>query len=57
MASASRASMSEFAASFYADVKRVRNGKLKAALGVTLKYPTYREGLSALHREANKTAH
>jgi len=52
-----RASMSEFAASFYADVKRVRNGKLKAALGVTLKYPTYREGLSALHREANKTAH
>ena len=44
-----RATMSEFAASFYTDVKRVRNGKLKATLGVTLKYPTYREGLAALY--------
>ena len=31
-----RATMSEFAASFYTDMKRVRNGKLKTALGVTL---------------------
>lgn len=46
-----RATMSEFAASFYTDVKRVRNRKLKSALSVTLKYPTYREGLAALHRE------
>jgi nucleoside-diphosphate-sugar epimerase len=45
-----RASMSDFAASFYTDVKRVRNGKLKAALGVALKYPSYREGLSAIVR-------
>jgi len=27
---------------------RVRNDKLKRALGVTLRYPTYREGLRAL---------
>jgi nucleoside-diphosphate-sugar epimerase len=51
-----RVTMSEFAASFYSDVKRVRNGKLKSALGVTLKFPSYREGLSALYREAKKTA-
>jgi nucleoside-diphosphate-sugar epimerase len=50
-----RATMSEFAASFYADIKRVRNGKLTSVLGVALKYPTYREGLSALHRaQSNK---
>ena len=40
------------ARSFYADNRRVRNDRLKTALGVTLRYPTYREGLSALH-EAN----
>ena len=43
-----RPTMSEMAASFYADVKRVRNVKLKSDLGVALRYPTYREGLSAL---------
>lgn len=50
-----RKTMSEFAASFYSDVKRVRNAKLKSALGVTLKYPTYREGLAALYRDAAKS--
>ena len=45
-----RPAMSAMAASFYADVKRVRNGKLKSVLGVTLRYPTYREGLTALAR-------
>jgi nucleoside-diphosphate-sugar epimerase len=40
--------MTEMAASFYADVKRVRNAKLKSDLGVVLRYPSYREGLSAL---------
>ena len=49
-----RKTMSEFAASFYADVKRVRNAKLKSALGVTLKYPTYREGLAGLYRDDAK---
>jgi nucleoside-diphosphate-sugar epimerase len=43
-----RSSMNEMAASFYLDVKRVSNVKLKAVLGVQLHYPTYREGLSAL---------
>ena len=31
--------------SFYTDNKRVRNDKIKNDLGVTLKYPTYKEGL------------
>lgn len=45
-----RSSMSEMAASFYRDAKRVRNAKLKTVLGVSLHYPTYREGLTALLR-------
>ena len=36
------------ALSFYAGCVRVKNDKLKTALGVTLRYPTYREGLRAL---------
>ena len=51
-----RGTMSEFAASFYTDVKRVRNSKLKSALGVTLRYPTYREGLAALFRAGEQIA-
>jgi nucleoside-diphosphate-sugar epimerase len=47
-----RKTMSEFAASFYTDLKRVRNAKLKSGLGVTLKYPTYREGLAGIYRDA-----
>lgn len=31
--------------SFYADNKRVKNDKIKNELGVTLKYPSYKEGL------------
>jgi hypothetical protein len=34
--------------SFWRDCRRVRNDKLKRALGVRLRYPTYREGLRAL---------
>jgi dTDP-4-dehydrorhamnose reductase len=41
-------SMSPMALSFYGESKRVRNDKLKRELGVTLRYPTYREGLRAL---------
>jgi hypothetical protein len=44
-----RATMTELAASFYGDSKRVQNARLKSVLGVELRYPTYREGLSALH--------
>ena len=37
------------ARSFYADSKRVSNRRIKEELGVRLAYPTYREGLRALH--------
>ncbi len=43
--------MSPMAAAFYAENRRVRNDKLKRALGVGLRYPTYREGLRALHAQ------
>ena len=42
------ADLSPMARSFYADNKRVRNDRIKTELGVTLAYPTYREGLAAL---------
>lgn len=41
------ARLSPMARSFYAETKRLRPGRL-AELGVTLRYPTYREGLAAL---------
>jgi len=41
------AEMSPMARSFYGENKRVSNEKIKTALGVKLKYPTYREGLAA----------
>ena len=40
--------MSEMARSFYAENRRVRNERLKRELGVVLRYPSYREGLSAI---------
>jgi nucleoside-diphosphate-sugar epimerase len=49
-------SMSPMALGFWQECRRVRNDKLKRKLGVTLDYPTYREGLRALfaaHRDAN----
>ncbi len=42
------AELSEMAQSFYHDNKRVSNARMKKTLGVTLNYPTYREGLDAL---------
>ncbi len=42
------ASMTPMALSFWQECRRVRNDKLKRELGVTLSYPTYREGLRAL---------
>lgn len=33
--------------SFYSDNKRIKNDKIKNELGVTLKYPSYKEGLKA----------
>lgn len=43
-----QAQLSPMAASFYGDNRRVRNDRIKSELGVTLKYPTYREGLQSL---------
>jgi nucleoside-diphosphate-sugar epimerase len=40
--------MSPLAKSFWQECRRVNNDKLKRALGVTLRYPSYREGLRAL---------
>lgn len=43
-----QAEMSPMARSFYAENKRVRNDRIKAELGVSLRYPDYRAGLAAL---------
>lgn len=42
------AEMTPMAASFYAECKRTRNDRMKSDLGISLMYPTYREGLAAL---------
>lgn len=42
------AKLSPFAAHFYGECKRVRNQRITHELGVTLQYPTYREGLRAI---------
>ncbi|MBC2834952.1 SDR family oxidoreductase [Paragemmobacter straminiformis] len=42
------AEMTPMARSFYAESKRVRNDRIKHELGVSLHYPSYREGLAAL---------
>lgn len=44
------AELSPMGASFYAENKRVANARMKGDLGVTLAYPTYREGLAAIAR-------
>jgi nucleoside-diphosphate-sugar epimerase len=42
------AGLSPMARSFYAESKRVSNRRIKEELGVTLAYPSYREGLRAV---------
>jgi len=42
------ANMTPMARSFYSDNKRVSNKAIKAALGIELLYPTFREGLDAI---------
>jgi len=42
--------MSAMALSFWQDNRRVDNRRIKAELGVALRYPTYREGLAAVAR-------
>jgi nucleoside-diphosphate-sugar epimerase len=43
-----RAELTPMGRSFYGENKRVRNGLIKRELGIVLRYPTYREGLTAL---------
>ena len=46
------AGLEGMAASFYAENKRVSNRRIKDALGISLTYPTYREGIAALAARA-----
>jgi nucleoside-diphosphate-sugar epimerase len=46
-----KAELSPMARSFYGENKRVSNRRLKADLGVALRYPTWREGLAAMWRD------
>ena len=41
------AGLSAMAKSFYADNKRVRNGRIKTELGVKLTFPSYRDGMAS----------
>jgi hypothetical protein len=50
------ANLAPITASFYADNKSIRNGKIKNQLGVNLKYPNYREGLEGCLAEEQKVA-
>lgn len=43
-----QADLSPMARSFYDDNKRVGNARIKRELGVTLRYPSYRDGLPAI---------
>ena len=47
------AQLSPAAMEFYADSKRVSNARMRRELGVTLRYPDYRRGLSAILRDAD----
>ncbi len=42
------AELSPMARSFYSESKRVSNARMKAELGIRLKYPNYRDGLKAI---------
>jgi nucleoside-diphosphate-sugar epimerase len=45
------ANLSPMAREFYFDCKRVCNEKIKNELGVSLRYPTYVEGLTAIYKD------
>jgi nucleoside-diphosphate-sugar epimerase len=47
------ANLSPMARSFYAECKRVKNKAMKDDLGVSLAFPTYREGIKALFDEGD----
>jgi hypothetical protein len=43
------AELSPMAASFWSESKRVSNLRIRTELGITLVYPDYRAGLTAVH--------
>jgi nucleoside-diphosphate-sugar epimerase len=47
------ARLTPMARSFYGDNKRVSNRRLREELGVALRYPTYREGLTAMWEDGS----
>jgi nucleoside-diphosphate-sugar epimerase len=50
------AELSPMARSFYADNRRVCNARIKRELGVSLRYPCYREGLRAILEQEGQSA-
>jgi nucleoside-diphosphate-sugar epimerase len=46
--------MSPLAKSFWQECRRVKNDRLKRELGVTLRYPTFRDGLRALFEQRKR---
>jgi nucleoside-diphosphate-sugar epimerase len=48
------APLSPMARTFYSESKRVSNKRIKEELGVTLRYPSYKEGLKALAAEMER---
>lgn len=49
------ADLSPMARAFYSENKRVSNRAMKSDLGVALRYPTYREGLSAIWKAQSES--
>jgi len=47
------ASLSDMALSFYSENRRIDNSLMKSELGITLRYPNYRDGLSAIIGETS----
>ena len=48
------AGLSPMARGFYAENRRVANGKARRVLGWSPRYPTYREGLAAILKEERR---
>ena len=46
--------VSEMAKSFYKEEKKVSNKRLKDELGYKLAFPSYRDGLSAIHKSSKE---
>ena len=46
--------VSEMARSFYKDEKKVSNKRLKNELGYQLRFPSFKEGLLAIHKNSKE---